>query len=182
MFLKILGIFSMKSVFLQKNRNITSCLPDYYIFLKIKFNTFFSQVGKLFFLHFRHLSQQIFNHFFMEVITIESQVFKELVAKINTIFKFVTTKCSKAEEKPEDGWVDSYEVCTFLKISTKTLQRLRAADEISYSKIRGKNYYRISEIQRLLNDNIIRRSDEHLQELIRNSQLSVEQRRNLSSK
>ena len=113
----------------------------------------------------------------MEVITIESQVFKELMAKINTIAKFVIAQQSKTEETSVDGWVDSHEVCSFLKISSKTLQRLRAANTISYSKIRGKNFYRISEIQRLLNDNIIKRSDEHLQNLISNHQLRVEQRR-----
>jgi hypothetical protein len=88
---------------------------------------------------------------------------------------------SKAEEEPEDGWVDSYEVCTFLKISDKTLQRLRTAGAISFSRIRGKNFYRISEIQRLLQENVIRRSDEHLQDLIKNSQLHVEQRRNIKT-
>jgi hypothetical protein len=113
----------------------------------------------------------------MEVITIESQVFKDLTAKINTIAKFVTALQSKAEEEPEDGWVDSYEVCTFLKISSKTLQRLRTTNAITFSRIRGKNFYRISEIQRLLQNNIIRRSDEHLQDLIKNHQLHVEQRR-----
>ena len=114
----------------------------------------------------------------MEVITIESQAYKNLQAKINLIAKFVAALQSKAEEQPpEDDWVDSYEVCTFLKISEKTLQRLRAAKEINYSKIRGKNFYRISEMERLLNENIIRRTDEHLQDLIKNHQLYVEQRR-----
>jgi hypothetical protein len=113
----------------------------------------------------------------MEVITIESQAFKKLQVKINTIAKFVAAIQAKAEEEPEDGWVDSYEVCTFLKISSKTLQRLRTSNSICFSRIRGKHFYRISEIQRLLNDNIIRRSDEHLQDLIKNHQLHVEQRR-----
>ncbi|GHT06753.1 DNA-binding protein [Bacteroidia bacterium] len=115
----------------------------------------------------------------MEVITIESQVFKDLTAKINMIAKFVTAMQSKAEEEPEDGWVDSYEVCTFLKISSRTLQRLRASHSINYSQIRGKIYYRISEVQRLLQDNVIRRSDEHLQDLIKNHQLHAEQRRTI---
>ena len=84
---------------------------------------------------------------------------------------------SKAQEQPDDGWVDSYEVCTFLKISSKTLQRLRSVNAVSYSKIRGKNFYRISEIGRLMNENIIRRNEEHLQDLIKNHQLHVEQRR-----
>ena len=113
----------------------------------------------------------------MEVITIETQAFKELMTKINTIAKFVTAMQTKAEDQPVDSWVDSYEVCTFLKISSRTLQRLRATNAVSSSKIRGKTFYRISEIQRLLNEHIIRRSDEHLQDLITNHQLYVEQRR-----
>jgi 3-methyladenine DNA glycosylase Tag len=117
----------------------------------------------------------------MEVITIESQAFKELQSKINTIAKFVAAIESKQSEQPEDGWVDSYEVCTFLKISDKTLQRLRSSGGISFSRIRGKNFYRISEIQRLLQDNVIRRSDEHLQDLIKNHRLYAEQRRNIKT-
>ena len=113
----------------------------------------------------------------MEVITIESQAFKDLTANIKTIAKFVTSLQSKEEEEPQDGWVDNYEVCSFLKISNKTLQRLRASNTISYSQIRGKIFYKISEVQRLLNENIIRRSDEHLQDLIKNHQLHVEQKR-----
>jgi hypothetical protein len=117
----------------------------------------------------------------MEVITIESQAFKEIQSKINLIAKFVTAIESKQAEQPEDGWVDSYEVCTFLKISDRTLQRLRTSGAVNFSRIRGKNFYRISEIQRLLQENIIRRSDEHLQDLIKNQQLHVEQRRNIKT-
>lgn len=114
----------------------------------------------------------------MEVITIESQAFKEIQSKINLIVKFITALESKPAEQSEDGWVDSYEICTFLKISARTLQRLRAAGAINFSRIRGKNFYRISEIGRLMQDNVIRRSDEHLEDLIKNHQLHVEQRRN----
>ena len=117
----------------------------------------------------------------MEVITIESQAFKDLQSKINTIAKFVASLQSKADEQPADGWVASYEVCTFLKISDKTLQRLRTTHSINFSRIRGKNFYRISEIERLLQNNVIRRSEEHLQDLIKNHRLHVEQRRNIKT-
>ena len=117
----------------------------------------------------------------MEVITIESQAFRDLSTKINTIAKFVTAMQAKADEEPADDWVDSYDVCSFLKISAKTLQRLRASNSVTYSRIRGKIFYRISEIQRLMNNNIIRRSDEHLQDLIKNHQFHVEQRRNIKT-
>jgi hypothetical protein len=117
----------------------------------------------------------------MDVITIESQAYRELMTKINVISKFVFAQLEKERERevetPADSWVDSYEVCTFLKISGKTLQRLRAKRAVSFSLIRGKTFYKISEIQRLLNENIIRRSDECLQDLIKNHRLHVEQRR-----
>ena len=118
----------------------------------------------------------------MEVITIESQAFKDLQSKIGTIAKFVTAMQNKEEEKkPEDGWVDTYDVCTFLKVSAKTLQRLRASGKITFSRISGKIFYRISEIERLMNDNMILSTDEHLQNLIKNNQLHVEQRRNIKA-
>ncbi|MDR1866291.1 MAG: helix-turn-helix domain-containing protein [Bacteroidales bacterium] len=114
----------------------------------------------------------------MEVITMESQVFKDLTAKINSIAGFVIEHQRKEEAAPADGWVDSYEVCTFLKISSRTLQRLRAQGAVNYSLIRGKTFYRISEISRLLDEHAIRSSKDNLQDLIANHKLYAEQRRN----
>jgi hypothetical protein len=99
----------------------------------------------------------------MDIITIESEAYKNLVSKINTIAKFIIDIKARNEENNSDdidGWVDSYEVCTFLKISGRTLQRLRASRLISFSLIRGKAYYKVSEIQRLMNENVIRCSEE----------------------
>ena len=77
----------------------------------------------------------------MEVITIDSQAYKELVAKINAIAKFVIDHQDGDKMNPDEMWVDSYDVCTFLKISERTLQRLRSKRQISYSIISGKSYY-----------------------------------------
>ena len=110
----------------------------------------------------------------MEVITIESQAFKNLMSKVDTIFDYVISQQNIQDE--EDSWVDSYEVCTFLKISDRTLQRLRSENKINYSRIRGKNYYKISEIKRMLQENLIRRSEECLQDLIQNHQKNVRQK------
>ncbi len=114
----------------------------------------------------------------MDVITIESQAYKELVSKINTIAKFVIEHQSPETKDPDDEWVDSYEVCTFLKISERTLQRLRSNGIISYSILSGKTYYTIGEIRRILNEKRIRSTDECLMDLIQNHKLYAEQRRN----
>lgn len=113
----------------------------------------------------------------MDVITIESQAYKDLVSKINTIAKFVLDYQRDDTTLEDDLWVDSYDVCTFLKISERTLQRLRSNRIISYSIISGKSYYTIGEIKRMLNEKKIRSSEECLNDLITNHKLHAEQRR-----
>lgn len=113
----------------------------------------------------------------MDVITIESQAYKELVSKINAIAKFVIDHQEDDTTNPNEMWVDSYEVCTFLKISERTLQRLRSNRMISYSIISGKSYYTIAEIKRMLTEKRIRSTDECMNDLINNHKLHAQQRR-----
>ena len=113
----------------------------------------------------------------MEVITIESKAFKDLMDKVNTIAKFVVNY-QPEEIKDEETWVDSYEVCTFLKISERTLQRLRSNGLISYSMISGKTYYTIAEVKRMLNERLVKSNQEALNNLIDSHKTYVEQRRN----
>ena len=117
----------------------------------------------------------------MEVITIDSQAYKELVSKINAIAKFVVDHQDDDTVNPDEMWVDSYEVCTFLKISERTLQRLRSNRLISYSIISGKSYYTIAEIKRMLNEKRIRSTDECMNDLINNHKLYAQQRRTIKT-
>lgn len=65
----------------------------------------------------------------MEIITFESKAYKELDNKITAIADYIFNHMETARQSEEDMWVDSYEVCTFLKISEKTLQRLRVSGD-----------------------------------------------------
>ena len=115
----------------------------------------------------------------MEVITIETRAFKELEAKIDAIADFVANSQTADNINEDDIWVDSYEVCTFLKISEKTLQRLRVAGDITYSNIRGRYFYKISEIKRMLENRLIKSTKENLKDLVTNHKLYVKERRNI---
>lgn len=84
----------------------------------------------------------------MEVITMESEVFKEIKSKIDAISDYVLQQ-DKGNELSDDTWLDNYEVCTYLQISTRTLQRFRSENLITYSVIRGKIFYQFKEIKRL---------------------------------
>lgn len=113
----------------------------------------------------------------MEVITVDSKLARLLFNKINAIEKFV--KENTVNPKDDEIWVDNYEVCTFLKISERTLQRLRTDGLIEFTPIRGRIYYQIGEIKRMLKQRLIKRDENLLENLIENHKLYVEQRNNL---
>lgn len=93
----------------------------------------------------------------MEVITFDSAVYKELNEKITKISDFVTSLSNEKADN-EESWIDSDDVCVMLKISKRTLQRLRSRRMVEYSLIQGKIYYKIKEIRRLLENNVVRRN------------------------
>ena len=113
----------------------------------------------------------------MDVITIESTAFLELEAKINLIAKFVNEQQPSIAENPDETWVDNYDVCSFLKISERTLQRLRSKGIVSYSVISGKSYYTLTEVKRMLAQHLIRSNAECLSDLITSHKQSAERRR-----
>ena len=115
----------------------------------------------------------------MEIITFESKAYKELDNKITAIADYIFNHMEAESTNEDEIWVDSYEVCTFLKISDRTLQRLRSKGEIAYSTIRGRNFYKIGEIKRLLESRLIKSNDECMRNLITNHKLYVKERRNL---
>lgn len=91
----------------------------------------------------------------MEIITIESKAFKSLVDKIEILTDYIL-KRQVSDKNKEDIWLDSQEVADLLRISTRTLQRLRTEDAISYHKLRGRCLYKLSEIEDKFNNRVIK--------------------------
>lgn len=113
----------------------------------------------------------------MEVITIDSKAFKELMEKLDALTEYVYTLKQQPTENDEDSWVDSRVVCDFLKISERTLQRLRSNGKITYSCMRGRYYYQISQIKRLLKEQLIPSTDECIQSLVKHHRQYESKRR-----
>ena len=88
----------------------------------------------------------------MEIITFESKAYKDLDNKITAIVDYIFNHMEAESTNEDEIWVDSYEVCTFLKIS---------------------------EVKRMLEERLIRSNKENIQDLITNHQLHVKERRNL---
>ena len=102
----------------------------------------------------------------MEVITIDSKAFQQLVEQVNHIADYVHEARLEQTTNSDDEWVDSQTVCQYLRICEKTLQRLRAAGKIAYSGVGNKYYYQLTEIKRCLREHLIKSSDEMLDDLI----------------
>ena len=100
----------------------------------------------------------------MEVITMDSEAYKKLVEKIEKIADFVVEAKLPSEEKKE-AWLDSNQLADAL---TRTLQRLRDDNLISYSMLRGRCMYKLSEVERCLEERMIRCKPKNLEEFRRN--------------
>lgn len=112
----------------------------------------------------------------MEVITIESQAFRELIEKIDKITEYITSR-TETPQIADDDLIDNYEVCTHLRISERTLQRLRSKGIISYVIITGKVYYTMAEVKRMVKERVIKRGEEYLEDLKSSHQDYLKKRR-----
>ncbi|GGH43619.1 hypothetical protein C7H62_2128 [Mesoflavibacter sp. HG96] len=82
----------------------------------------------------------------IDLILALSQDIKDLKARIELL------RQSRAEVL-KDTWIDNQDVLQTLHISKRTLQTLRTNGTLPYSKVKGKFYYRVADIEQLLQDN-----------------------------
>lgn len=113
----------------------------------------------------------------MEIITIESAAYKELVAKIDSIAGYVRKSERKKSEDTTDGWISGKELMSLLSISPRTLQRLRDSKRIGYAIFRGACRYPLSEVERLVKDSLYTCDPQTLEEFKHNYRLRTEGRK-----
>jgi hypothetical protein len=106
----------------------------------------------------------------MDVITIESKAYHELMGKIEKILRFVE-KEEKAKREYENRLVTNDELAGILGISKRTLQRMRSADRISYKMIYGRCYYDLHDIEEAIRNRSLYCNPQNLKELRHNFKL-----------
>lgn len=104
----------------------------------------------------------------MEIITIESAAFKELVEKIDKIAGYVRENERAKKKDTPDVWLCNEEVMSLLGISRRTLQRLRENGRIGYAIFRGACRYPFTEVERLIEDCTFNCHPQTLEEFKRN--------------
>lgn len=90
----------------------------------------------------------------MAVLFIGAKSWKDLLDRIERIERAVE---GEQGEHLTDEWVDGETVCRYLKISPRTLQRLRSQHAITYSVLNRKLYYSLEEIKRVLHERSVQR-------------------------
>lgn len=73
--------------------------------------------------------------------------------EINDLKARIDTFNIQKVENLKDSWLDNQDVMQTLHISKRTLQTFRTNGTIPYSKIKGKFYYKVADIEQLLQDN-----------------------------
>lgn len=85
----------------------------------------------------------------MEAIILPKEQYHELLERMDQIKSFLTQK----QKDPDDVFLDNQEFLQLMNISKRTAQTWRDEGIISYSQIGSKIYYRMSDVQKLLNSN-----------------------------
>jgi len=95
----------------------------------------------------------------METIIINTEEWKDLVQKIDRITRFIE---QYAEQFSLDNntWLNETQVCDYLRISLKTLQRLRKSGEIKFSTIAKKHHYKAEDIKWLMENKLAKNNRE----------------------
>jgi len=90
----------------------------------------------------------------MEVLTIEMEAVKELLKKIDTIYMYVINSHLNKEGETT-RWLNSEEVCELLRISNRTLQRLRKSRKIQFTTFNRRCIYKMDDIEKLVSHHAI---------------------------
>ena len=93
----------------------------------------------------------------MELITFESEAFKNFMKRFDDLEKKIADKSSNGPLN--EVWLDIQETCQLLKISKRTLQSYRDNGTLPYSQIAGKIYFKASDIEQHLLKHYVKSSN-----------------------
>ncbi|WP_313381452.1 helix-turn-helix domain-containing protein [Proteiniphilum saccharofermentans] len=95
----------------------------------------------------------------MNVIVIESEAYKKLLQKIEWIYSYTKKREEEnatLQANPSEVWLNDQDAAAILRISKRTMQRLRSNGEITYSIRGNKAWYTLAEVKRLLSGRVVK--------------------------
>ena len=81
----------------------------------------------------------------------------DMILKLSQEIKWIRAYLGQFQKSQlehfKDAWIDGQDVMMALHISKRTLQTLRDNGTLPYSRINGKFYYKVSDLEKLLESN-----------------------------
>ena len=84
----------------------------------------------------------------MEAIILSKEQYTDLVKRLDEI----TIKLNVKNDSKKDTFLDNQEFLLLMKISKRTAQTWRDEGRISFSQVGNKIYYKLSDVEKLLNE------------------------------
>lgn len=91
----------------------------------------------------------------MDITAIESRTFEQMKGRFEDFSRQVNNLCGDSQDK--EKWLGNDVVCSLLQVSKRTLQSYRDNSILPYSQIGRKYYYRVSDIENLINQSQIKK-------------------------
>ncbi|WP_348797869.1 helix-turn-helix domain-containing protein [Flavobacterium adhaerens] len=87
----------------------------------------------------------------MEVIAIQKSALDGIKNELKKLLEMTENATKKYTPIfKEEKWLDNQEVCLMMNITKRTLQTYKDKGLLPYSKLNRKNYYKLSDVQALL--------------------------------
>lgn len=87
----------------------------------------------------------------MEVIAIQKSALDRMKNELKELLELAENATRKYTSIfKEEKWLDNQEVCLIMNITKRTLQTYKDKGLLPYSKLNRKNYYKLSDVQALL--------------------------------
>lgn len=83
----------------------------------------------------------------MDVITIESGLWQELINRIKKIERYVEESAKPVTFEDDELWVDNSQAIRLLCVSGRTLQQYRSDGKLAYKRFGKQVWYRLSDIE-----------------------------------
>ena len=91
----------------------------------------------------------------MDIVAIESKTFEQIKERFKDFSRQVKDLCGNNQDKEQ--WLSNGDICNLLQISPRTLQTYRDNGILPFSQIGRKLYYKVSDVENLINQSQIKK-------------------------
>ena len=87
----------------------------------------------------------------------EANAYEKSIRELNQFLDRIDRLLENTSPKTIGEWIDNQEACLILNVSLRTLQNLRDTEQIAYTQLERKVYYKREDIQKYIDKHCVKR-------------------------